>query len=513
MPSREFRRAMHRKEENKENVVEKKRTQHPVIYALSVVILVVIVVTFVFTGTGRGMRGGGSKIEFGRYRGKPVEYYANSYFDQQVNDINSRLGKSADEDIEAKRYYVFRYAFDQTVAHVAYLAEAERSGAWVSEDRVDQALIRSGPWTYGGVFNEERYRAASNPDKYAYRKLFREQLLAEQFQRDVALDPRISSQEVEFFKAMAGPQRRFSLVSYPFGDYPDAEVKAYGEKNIDRFRRIKLSQILIKSSENEAREIRRKLDDRSASFEDLARAHSKDSYADKGGDAGWRYAYDLESDFEDKTPLEDVLALPEGALSPVLKSRFGWLIYRCDSPALRPDLNDAETLKVVRTYVGRYEKGQVEDYFLKQAEAFRQRAKEVGFVGAALSLNVKTHQTEFFPLTYQGLFGPVQAVGGDPDLSSATNSEEFFLKTFRLAPGELSEALLLEDRVVVLKLDELRETPQEQLDQIALALPQFVQSTRQADVQEALLKPEYIQDDFQKTYSSIFGTQQTALEP
>ena len=506
---------MRRKEETKGNIVEQRRERHPVIYALSVAILVVIVVTFIGTPAARGrLRGGGQKIEFGTYKGKPIEYYPANFFAERVGAVNEQLrgSNNKQENLEATAYQVWRTAFDQTVVHLAFLAEAGSAGAWVSEDRVDKALIQSGPWSQGGVFNEERYRATSNADKYAYRKLFREQLLDEQVQRDLLVDQHYSQKEIQFFQSMISSQRKFSFVSFAFRDFPDAEVKAYGEKNLDRFRRIKLSQILIKSSESEARTIRSKLEDRSASFEEMARAHSKDAYAEKGGEAGWRYFYDLESEYEQKEPLEAVMGLAEGALSDVLHSRYGWVIYRCDSPALRPDFGDAETLKVVRGYLMRYEKGLVEDYMAKQAEAFRLRAKDLGFLGAALAQNLKTRETEYFPLNYQSIYflAPVRAAGQEIDISSAGASEEFFLKSFRLAPGEVSEPVLLDDQVLVLRLEDVRQAPKEQLDLSAEYLSYFGRQALEADLQAALLKPEYLKDNFHDTFYTYVFTAQPA---
>ena len=509
---------MRQKHEEKENVVEKRREHHPVLYALSVAILVVIVVTFIGTPAARGSLGGaGHKIEFGTYKGKPVEYYSSNFFAERVGTVNEQLRGSnqSQENLEAVAYQVWRTAFDQTVVHMAFLAEAQSAGAWISEDRVDEALIQSGPWSQGGVFNEERYRATSNADKYAYRKLFREQLLDEQVQRDLLVDIHYSQKEVQFLEALTSSQRKFSFVSFAFRDFPDTEVKGYGEKNLERFRRIKLSQILIKSGENEAREIRRKLEDRSASFEELARAHSKDAYAEKGGDAGWRYFFDLETEFEQKEPLETVMGLAEGALSGVLHSRYGWVIYRCDSPTLRPDFSDAETLQVVRGYMMRYEKGQVEDYMAKRAEAFRLRARDLGFLGAALAQDLRAQQTEYFPLNYQGFYflAPVRAVGQEADLSSAAANEEFFLKAFRLAPGEVSEPVLLDDQVIVLRLEDVRQAPQEQLDLSAEYFAYFARQALEADLQARLLKPEYLKDNFHETfYTSIFTAQPAPSE-
>jgi peptidyl-prolyl cis-trans isomerase D len=515
MPSREFRRAMRRKEENKDNIVEQKRERHPIIYALSVAILVVIVVTFIGTPAARSrLRGGGSTIPFGTYKGKPVEYYTANFFAERVAAVNEQLrgNNQKQEDLESIAYQVWRTAFDQTVMHLAFLAEAQSAGAWVSEDRVDEALIQSGPWSPGGVFNEERYRATPNAEKYSYRKLFREQLLDEQVQRDLLVDPRFSQKEIEFFKAMVSAQRKFSFVSFPFRGFPDTELKAYGEKNLDKFRRIKLSQILVKSSESEAREIRRKLEDRAASFEELARAHSKDAYAEKGGDAGWRYFYDLETEFEAKEPLEAVMGLAEGALSDVLKSRYGWMIYRCDSPTLRPDFSDAETLQVARGYMMRYEKGQVEDYFVKKAEAFRLRTRDIGFLGAALAQDLKAQQTAYFPLNYQGIYflAPVRGAGQDADISSAATNEDFFLKAFRLAPGDVSEPVLLDDQVIVLKLDDVKQAPEEQLALAEEYYAYFARQALEADLQAGLLKPEFLKDNFHETfYAHIFTAQPT----
>jgi parvulin-like peptidyl-prolyl isomerase len=502
---------MRRKDESQGNIVEKKRERHPLIYGFSVVILVVIVVTFIGTPAVRNRFGGGGKIVFGYYKGTPVTYYPGNYLSERKDILAEQVRQSGQqEDLEVQAYQVWRTAFDQAVAHTAILMTAEASGAWVSEDRVDKALIASGPWTSGGVFNEDRYRATPNAEKFAYRKLFREQLIDEQFQRDLFLNARISRKETDFFKAMVGEQRRFSFVSFRFAAYPDEELAAYGEKNKDKFRRVKLSQILIKSSESEAQEIRKKLEDRSASFEELARAHSKDVYAEKGGDAGWRYFYDLEADFEVKEPLEGVMALEEGALSPVLKNRFGWVIYRCDSPSLQPDFASPDILQVVRSYMMRYEKGLVEDYFTKKAEAFVARTRDVGFLGASLSQNLEIFETEFFPLNYQGYYflAPVKAKGDNVNLSAAGYSENFFQKAFALAPGAVSGPVLLDDQVVVLRLDEVRQAPQQELERMDQFYAYFAQQALQMDIQNILLKPEYIKDDFDQVfYTYIFARQ------
>ena len=158
----------------------------------------------------------------------------------------------------------------------------------------------------------------------------------------------------------------------------------------------------------------------------------------------------------------------------------------------------------------RYEKGLVEDYFVKKADGFRQRTRDIGFTGAALALAMKTYQTDYFPLNYQNLYflAPVRSLSQDVDISSASGNEDFFLKAFRLAPSEVSEPVLLDDQVVVLKLDDVREPPAEQLAMAERYFAYFAEQSLQGDLQTALLKPEYLKDDFQNTfYTHVYRSQ------
>jgi parvulin-like peptidyl-prolyl isomerase len=104
-------------------------------------------------------------------------------------------------------------------------------------------------------------------------------------------------------------------------------------------------------------------------------------------------------------------------------------------------------------------------------------------------------------------------VGQEADLSSATANEEFFLKAFRLAPGDISEPVLLDDQVVVLRLEDVRQAPREQLDLSAEYLSYFARQALEADLQAGLLKPEYLKDNFHDTfYTSIFTAQPAPSE-
>ena len=509
MPSREMRRATRRHQQKDGNVVQKKRETHPFLYAFSVVLLVVIVVTFI-GGPALSRSGGGGRVIFGYYKDKPIEFVPGNYFANRVNDIADRMREGTQDSSEIRMMDVWRAAFDQTMEHVAVLDVMEESGVWISDDKVNDALIKSGPYTIDGKFSVERYNSTSKVEQMRNRQLYRELLIVNQFYTDVLLGLRDTPMEQQFLTEMLEEQRRFSLVSFPFSDYPDEQVSNYAAENRERFRRIKLSRILVKSSEREASEIRNKLVDRVGSFEELAREHSTDIYADKGGDMGWRYYHDLEADFEDSEPVETIFQLEETEISPVLESRFGWVIYRCDSPALEPDFDVEETRRVVRDYLMRYEKGIVEDYTLSLAEGFRERVEDVGFLGATLEENYTVGLTDYFPINYQSYYflTPVRSLSEQINLSSAAYSEQFFLRAFSLALGEVSSPVLLDDQVIVLRLDDVRTMPERDREMVDAYYSNYAPSFLDLDLRNALLDPKFVEDNFDTVFIREFTSRQ-----
>lgn len=83
---------------------------------------------------------------------------------------------------------------------------------------------------------------------------------------------------------------------------------------------IKVNQVV---SSNEARrklvELKERLDNKAAKFEDLAKSHSNDASASKGGDLGWIYPGDTVPEFE-----RVMDALQPGQISEPVESPFGY---------------------------------------------------------------------------------------------------------------------------------------------------------------------------------------------
>jgi parvulin-like peptidyl-prolyl isomerase len=310
------------------------------------------------------------------------------------------------------------------------------------------------------------------------------------------------ARETEFIKEMVKSERSFSFASFPFTEFPIAEVQKFGEANKARFARIKVSRILVKSGESQAAEIRKKIVDKTSSFEELAKTYSKDAYADKGGDMGWRYAYDLEADFEAKATAQKVITLKSGELSDVLKGSFGWMIYRCDSEAVDSDFTNPTVQTDVRSYITTYEKGKIEDYFNEKATQLSRRAAEVGFEKAAREASVKAYPTDFFPVNVGSVFSfaPLRAVPESATPQNAQYSEEFFQRAFTLGKDQVSAPIMLDDQAIVLKLTGEQSFPETTLALLGNWVAFAANQSLQADLEAALMTPDKMKDEFIFTF-------------
>ena len=499
MPSRDARRTLKKK---KETSAEKKKEMHPFLYAFTIGILVLVVVTFIGLPVASKI-GRSGRLVFGSYEGKDIVYIPGNYFAKQRVQIGEQIRQAGESDsIQVQAYKVWRGAFDRTVLHTAILSETAKSGIWVSEDRIDKAIIKSGPYTINNKFSEERYKDTPNSEKFETRKYFREQLLHEEYLTDFLGFLHSGKPEKNFFKGMVNPERSFTFVTFPFAQYPDNGVESFAEKNISLFKKIKISRILIKSKESDAVEIKNKLDNKVSSFEELAKTYSKDSYAAKGGDMGWQYFYQLKDDFNSETDLETLFDMKEGQISDVIKGKFGWMVFRCNSPAIQPNFKNKDTLDTVRKYIMRYDRGKVEDYFTTQADKFVKTADKSSFLDACGSLNVVPFMTEYFPLNYQNIFSymPVTAKGGKPSLTTANYSKEFFKTAYSLKKGEISKPVLLDDQVLVMELAGEKKTDDSANQILDRYYDYYIRNADETDLQTYLTDPKKLVDHFNETF-------------
>lgn len=104
----------------------------------------------------------------------------------------------------------------------------------------------------------------------------------------------------------------------------DEEMKKFYEENKEKFKtgaQVHASHILMKSEE-EAQKVLKELQG-GGNFEELAKKHSIDSAAAKGGDLGWFSKGSMVPEFE-----KVVFGLKEGETSGIVKTKFGYHVIK-----------------------------------------------------------------------------------------------------------------------------------------------------------------------------------------
>ena len=477
------------------------KSKKPFFTIFSVAILAIIVVAFIGSPIiGRMTESG--RLIFGSYDGDEIEIYAGSYMSRQVEFIAEQMKAQQQEsdNLQWQAYQVWRAAFERTAIHTAVLNIADDAGVHVSDRRIDLELTKSGPYVVDGVFSEERYKAASVAERSSTRDLYSEEIRSQQVRNDILGELKHAAGEVDFLNDTLKTERNFKIVEFTPEDFPIENVIAFGQENSSIFREIRLSRITIKSDEADANSVYGQLITNPGMFEELASTQSKDAFAEKGGEMGWRSYYSLEPDFQYGEDLDSLFALEKDEISGVIETTFGWTIYRCDEEARLPDLEDEETLDTVASYIEMYEGGLIEDHLIEQAKEFKNEALTSDFETTAFEWNKSFTVTEYFPVNYSGMFffKPVKAVGEDNQsfFQKAVYSESFFETAFSIDTEEISEPVIIDDTIAVLEMINERTVPEEDLENNQYFYQYIVQQMQDRDFNNYILDSEKFEDNF-----------------
>jgi len=489
--------------------IEKKRQKHPVMYILSFLLLLIVIVTFVGVPVVSKM-GGPNPSVIGSYRGEKIKFTPGNYFSQQVqriNDYYNRMNEDqSSQNTIQQRYRVWRQAFESTVLHKAMLYRAKESGVTVSEDKIDKTLTKRGPYVENGEFSQERYENTAASERYSNRTFYRKQLIHELYSGDMLNNQLYSEDELNSFIAMASPERKFSFIAFNIDDYPQSNTAKYGRENSELFERVKYSKITLDIAEGEAGKLYDRITARETTFEDVAKNHSTDRAAEKGGDMGWAYVYELQQRLP-KEASEMLSQAEAGDISAPIKSDYGWLILKCNEKDENPDFENEETIDAVKRYLMQNQRGKVEGYFEQRASAFRAEALNSSFTEAGDEFEKDVKETDFFPINYGNLsfLTNVAKVSDHPAFSRAGYRKSFFNDLFSLKKDDVSEPIILDKYVMVFQLIDEREAEEGPTkDQFKLTyeyrmLPQYANN----DFRHIVMNSEALKDNFSQFFSKV----------
>jgi hypothetical protein len=500
----------------KKDGAEKKGNRNTFVYVGTIIILIITVVAFVFVpSTGGGSAG--KNMEFGSYDGKTIAYTQNSYFAKQVELVNNAAKQQGlnDQNYQLFAYQVWRQAFERTVAHIAILDAVDKAGAHVSESFLDSKMLENEAFQDNGQFSARVYRDTPMSTKISIRDGLREDGLSSIYTNDVmSVSP--SSKEVAFIKDMAKDTRTIEYAVLPLSSYPDTEVMAWAQANSGLFRRVKLSRFTAVKEADATKYLKQIRG--GAAFEETAKAHSTDSYADKGGAMGLHYFYEVQADFANKADAEKLATLKAGEYSTVLKTLAGsWVFYKADDSAFPAELTDPTVLKDARDYMLRFERGKVEDWVTAQAASISNAG--AGFDQACKKASLAVATAGPFPLNYGDI--DFSAYGqripllrrvntqATAELAQASTSDAFLTAAFSLAPGSVSKPLVLGDSVIVMKIKEASAATDEEVASISLYYPYFYQQKTSNELSDVFLKSPLLKDNFMTVFFKYFAPKQS----
>jgi hypothetical protein len=190
-------------------------------------------------------------------------------------------------------------------------------------------------------------------------------------------------------------------------------------------------------------------------------------------------------------------------LSDVLSGSFSWMIYRCDAEAVSADFTSASILEDVKSYLTKYEKGKIEDYYSGRAGQLTRRSTEIGFDAAVREAGLKAIPTEFFPVNLGSVFSfaPVQAKPDTATPSSAVYSEDFFFRGFSLGKDQVSPPIVLDDQLLVLKLIGEQQLPDTTVSLLDSWISYIASQSVQTDLGAVLMTPGKLKDNFMETFT------------
>ncbi len=485
------------------NSVDRKKRMHPFLWVFSITILVIIVVSFIGAPLIRGLGGSSNELIFGKYGNTEITYAYGTYFSRQLDIMQNQYKSTGSDNYEYETYQIWKGAFDRTVFHTAILHDAKISGLNISDRRIDKALTQYGPYMDNGKFSAALYNATSNADKYANRTIYDEELIQQQYLQDIG-DRLIPDAELKFIKDMAATERNFRYIAFPITEYPMNEVITYGKANKSLFRKIDLSRISLKDNEKEATAILNQIIENPAIFEELAQNYSTDFYADKGGDMGQVSYYSLSSDISDSEDIDAVFSLDKGNISKLIKTPYGYSIYRSNSSSQNSDMTNKTEQGIVLDYMLINEKGMIEDYFIALAEVFRTAAKENGFAEATASMNMNFYLTDFFPINYGNSYflKQVKTVDESKYFDTVATDERFLTSLFSINGNELTKPAIVGNAILVAQMISEKKNTQEDLAYLDSFYPYLLKQIQQIELSSTFTKS----DLFVNNFISVFST-------
>ena len=481
-------------------------------YIGSVIFLILVVIAFVFVpSVSRGPGTGLDRPIFGYFSGTPITYEPGNYMAKQVESIDDYYSQMGVQQKDALyTFRVWQLAFLRTVVHLGILNDAKINRLSISKDKIDELVMNDPLFLEDGVFSLARYRETSIATISELRKNIEDDSLKMLYVSSL-ISYRPSQKEKDLVKSAMSTERSFDYILFPFSEFPESEMAAYGASNPDNFHTVNLSRITVSSSISEAEQIRDKIVQKTMSFTDAVKNYSTDAYKDQSGVMGSKLIYEVASDLKKNDEIKTLLALKKGDISQVFEtSSAEWTFYQLDENPIAPDFSDRQTIKQVGVYMNGYARTKIEDYFISRAKEFG-TIKGSEFSNAALKAGLDVKTAGPFPLNYGNPFSNSQypifkaiEIKEVPEMSEIQNSEKFLAELWKTSIGEITSPIIVNNAVIVARVKEQTIATEEELSMIQGLYPGICMENFESTYYDNLRKDTRLKDQFLSTFSSVF---------
>ncbi len=356
-------------------------------WILGMAVLLIIGASFIIgptLGAVLGKRNQGNLV-FGTYGKEDISYAYNNYFFDQVQHYADQY-KGSQNDPTQTLYQIWKSAYDSTVVYTAVGQLAKQAGIQVNTDVLNRAIIDSGAYHKDGTFDVDTYQKATTERKSAIESSIRRNLPYRMVMTDVST-VLASEAEREYVGNMASKVRDFSYLLFDSSLYPDSEAIAYALEHKQLFENIELSIISLGSLED-AEEVASSLQSGLYTFEEAAREHSLDMYAQADGYIGTIPFFAIKPNFRYEDEAAALLGAASGSIVGPFETGGGWAIYRVSTAAEEADVADENTRNLVKAYIGSNEEELMDSYLSNLVTEVSEYAKKTGLVEAALEYDL-----------------------------------------------------------------------------------------------------------------------------
>lgn len=428
----------------------------------SLIVLLICAFCFVVLPAFTGSEGQQNKLPpFGKYNKREIAYEQDSDFYNYVSQYGQMFQAYGQQLNEQTYYTVFKYAFDATVRKYAYEDAVNKSGYVVPQAAVNRNMV---PFfsDENGNYSSKLYKQTDAKTVENLRKSIQSALVASRYSDDLfgseedivgseaLYGLKESDAELEFLKSYNANKRGFQMALFNTSDYPEEEKLKFAKENQAKFNKYDISIVTVEDKAK-AQTVLKRINNNEITFEDAISEYSLNYFTNSEGKVTSAYQYQIENLLVNKDDLAILTDLAVDSVTDVIETSNSFSIFKKNGETKTPDFEIDEYKDLVSTYLRNYEKTRIEDYFTAKANDFIAQAAKSDFDSACTSMNIKNVEIPAFPLNYGSVDIADSLNTSIEGLSSADTNEKFLETAFNLKMNEMSEPMVLNGYVAVIK--------------------------------------------------------------